>query len=244
VPIRHDGSHFVTRDVRVPNADMVSRARTHPETFSPNVLLRPVVQDTLVPTICYVAGPNELAYLAQLRGVYESFGVPMPLMQPRASATLIDAAAVRFLSRHDVPLESLQQQDEHALNELLKTLLPPAVERSIREAGEQIAARMEAVVEAVPSIDPTLEGRARSALGRMQHELETLHAKVLQAAKRRDETLRRQFLHVRAQAFPGGQPQERAVGGVSFLGRYGPAVVARLLDELPVDGGTHWIVTI
>jgi bacillithiol synthase len=244
VPIRHDGSHFVTRDVRVPNADMVSRARTHPETFSPNVLLRPVVQDTLFPTICYVAGPNELAYLAQLRGVYESFGVPMPLMQPRASATLIDAAAVRFLSRHDVPLESLQQQDEHALNELLKTLLPPAVERSIREAGEQIAARMEAVVEAVPSIDPTLEGRARSALGRMQHELETLHAKVLQAAKRRDETLRRQFLHVRAQAFPGGQPQERAVGGVSFLGRYGPAVVARLLDELPVDGGTHWIVTI
>ncbi|HZA35603.1 MAG TPA: bacillithiol biosynthesis BshC, partial [Vicinamibacterales bacterium] len=101
-----------------------------------------------------------------------------------------------------------------------------------------------AVVEAVPSIDPTLEGRARSALGRMQHELDTLHAKVLQAAKRRDETLRRQFLHVRAQAFPGGQPQERAVGGVSFLGRYGPAVVARLLDELPVDGGTHWIVTI
>ena len=83
---------------------MVARARAHPETFSPNVLLRPVVQDTLFPTICYVAGPNELAYLAQLRGVYESFGVPMPLMQPRASATLIDAAAVRFLSKYGVPL--------------------------------------------------------------------------------------------------------------------------------------------
>ena len=244
VPIRYDGSHFVTGEVRVPNAEMVARARAHPETFSPNVLLRPLVQDTLFPTICYVAGPNELAYLAQLRGVYESFGVPMPLMQPRASATLIDAAAVRFLAKYDVPLEALQQQDEHALNELLKTLLPPAVERTIREAGEQIGARMEAVVEAVPSIDPTLEGRARSALGRMQHELDTLHAKVLQAAKRRDETLRRQFMHVRAQAFPGGQPQERAVGGISFLGRYGPAVVSRLLDELPVDRGTHWIVSI
>jgi bacillithiol synthase len=244
VPIRHDGSRFVTGDVRVANAEMVARARAHPEVFSPNVLLRPLVQDTLFPTICYVAGPNELAYLAQLRGVYESFGVPMPLMQPRASATLIDGGAVRFLSRYDVPLEALQQQDEHALNELLKTLLPPAVERTIREAGEQIAARMEAVVEAVPSIDPTLEGRARSALNRMQHELDTLHAKVLQAAKRRDETLRRQFMHVRAQAFPGGHPQERAVGGISFLGRYGPAVVARLLEELPVDGGTHWIVTI
>jgi bacillithiol synthase len=244
VPIRHDGSHFVTGDARVPKAEMVARARTHPEAFSANVLLRPLVQDTLFPTICYVAGPNELAYLAQLRGVYESFGVPMPLMQPRASATLIDAAAVRFLAKYDVPLEALQRQDEHALNELLKTLLPPAVERTIREASEQIAARMEAVVEAVAAIDPTLEGRARSALGRMQHELDTLHAKVLQTAKRRDETLRRQFMHVRAQAFPGGQPQERAIGGVSFLGRYGPAVIARLLDELPVDGGTHLIVTI
>ena len=72
----------------------------------------------------------------------------------------------------------------------------------------------------------------------MQHELETLHAKVLQAAKRRDDTLRRQFSHVQAQAFPDGQPQERAVGGISFVARYGPAVVTRLLEELPVDSGT------
>ena len=91
---------------------MVARARAHPEAFSPNVLLRPIVQDTLFPTICYVAGPNELAYLAQLRGVYEAFGVPMPLMHPRASATLIDAAAVRFLAKYDVPLEALQRTDE------------------------------------------------------------------------------------------------------------------------------------
>jgi bacillithiol biosynthesis cysteine-adding enzyme BshC len=244
VPIRHDGSQYLAGNVSVPEAEMVARARTRPGAFSPNVLLRPLVQDSLLPTVCYVAGPNELAYLAQLRGVYDAFGVPMPLMQPRASATLIDGAAVRFLAKYDVPFESLQRQDEHALNELLKTLLPPGVEHTIRAAGEEIASRMEAVIDAVPAIDPTLEGRARSALGRMQHELETLHAKVLQAAKRRDETLRRQFTHVQAQAFPGGHPQERTIGGISFLGRYGPAVVARLLEELPVDGGTHWIVTI
>jgi uncharacterized protein YllA (UPF0747 family) len=81
-------------------------------------------------------------------------------------------------------------------------------------------------------------------LGRMEHELSTLHTKILQAAKRRDETLRRQFVHVRAQAFPQGQPQERAVGGISFLNRYGPALITRLLEELPVDSGTHWVVTI
>jgi bacillithiol biosynthesis cysteine-adding enzyme BshC len=244
VPIGHEDSRFIAAGVAVPEAEMVARAHARPDTFSPNVLLRPLVQDTLLPTVAYVAGPNELAYLAQLRGVYEAFGVPMPLMQPRATATLIDAAGVRFLSRYGVPLEALQARDEHALNELLKTLLPPSVERTIRGAGEEIASRMEAVIDVVSTIDPTLEGRARSSLGRMQHELETLHAKVLQAAKRRDETLRRQFTHVQAQAFPGGQPQERAVGGISFVARYGPAVVVRLLEELPVDVGTHWVLTI
>ncbi len=71
----------------------VEAARTVPETFSPNVLLRPIVEDALFPTVCYVSGPNELAYLAQLRGVYEHFGVPMPLVYPRASATVLDSAS-------------------------------------------------------------------------------------------------------------------------------------------------------
>ena len=84
------------------------------------MLLRPLVQDTLFPTVCYVAGPNELAYLAQLRGVYEAFGIPMPLIQQRATATLLDSNAMRFLGKHDFPLESLRAQDEAALNQLLE----------------------------------------------------------------------------------------------------------------------------
>jgi bacillithiol biosynthesis cysteine-adding enzyme BshC len=245
IRLQHTSHEFVLgEDGTVPTSELIQRARHSPTSFSPNVLLRPIVQDTLFPTACYVAGPNELAYLAQLRGVYEAFGVPMPLLQPRASATLLDAAGVRFLTRHHFPLEKLQPQDEHALNELLRTLLPPSVERAVAAARTQITESMSAVIEAVPVIDRTLEGKARSVLGRMEHELSSLEAKILQAAKRRDETLRRQFVHVKAQAFPQGQPQERAVGGISFLDRYGPALMTRLLDELPVDSGTHWVVTI
>jgi uncharacterized protein YllA (UPF0747 family) len=244
-PIRPEAGVVALEDGRrVELSELVARARRDPQAFSPNVLLRPIVQDTLFPTVCYVSGPNELAYLAQLKGVYEAFAVPMPLVQPRASATVLDAAAVRFLTRHRLPLEKLQAQDEHALNELLRTLLPPAVEQSVAEARERIASSMDAVIRAVSAIDPTLEGKARSVVGRMEHELSTLHAKILQAAKRRDDTLRRQFVHARAQAFPQGEPQERAVGGISFLSRYGPALAPRLLEELPVDPGTHWVVTI
>jgi uncharacterized protein YllA (UPF0747 family) len=93
-------------------------------------------------------------------------------------------------------------------------------------------------------LDRTLEGAAKSTLGRMQQDLQALHGKMIQAAKRRDDTLRRQFIHLRALAFPRGHAQERTIGFVSFLNQYGPALVDRLADELPLDMGHHWVVTI
>ena len=208
------------------------------------MLLRPIVQDTLFPTICYVAGPNELAYLGQLRGVYEHFGVPMPLFYPRASATILDSAALRFLTKYKLPLEALQAQDEAALNELLRAQIPPIVEESFTDAAQTIESQMGRLIQTIPALDPTLEGAARSTLERMQRDLQTLHGKMIQAAKRRDETLRRQFMHARALAFPAGHAQERTIGFVSFLNEYGPALVDRLDEELPLDLGHHWIVAI
>jgi uncharacterized protein YllA (UPF0747 family) len=78
----------------------------------------------------------------------------------------------------------------------------------------------------------------------MQDDLKKLHNKVIQAAKRKDETLRRQFQHARAQAFPAGHPQEREVGFIYFLNKYGPVLVDRLNDELSIEMGTHWVITI
>jgi bacillithiol synthase len=242
--IRQQDGRFVIGDQQFPAATLVEQATARPAGFSPNVLLRPVVQDTLFPTICYVAGPNELAYLGQLRGVYQHFGVPMPLSYPRASATLLDSAAVRFLTKYKLPLEALQAQDEAALNELLKTQIPPVVDESFSNAAQTIDAQMARLVQTIPTLDPTLEGAARSTLERMQRDLQTLHGKMIQAAKRRDETLRRQFMHARALAFPGGHAQERTIGFISFLNQYGPALVDRLDEELPLDLGHHWIVTI
>lgn len=225
-------------------ADLAAEAERAPAHFSPNVLLRPIVQDTVFPTICYVAGPNELAYLGQLREVYARFGVPMPLMYQRATATLVDSATLRFLSRYELPLGALRARDEAALNSLLEAQLPPGVERSLTAVAAVIDERMEQLARCVPQIDPTLEGAVRSTLGKLQHDVRTLHAKVIQAAKRKDETLRRQFQRAQALTFPQGHPQEREVGFVWFLNRYGPALVDRLLEDLPLDMGHHWVLTV
>jgi bacillithiol biosynthesis cysteine-adding enzyme BshC len=223
---------------------LVEEADREPQHFSPNVLLRPIVQDTLFPTICYVAGPNELAYLGQLKNIYARFNVPMPLMYQRATATIGDSATLRFLTKYEVPLEELQQPDESRLNQLLQDQLPPTVEQAITSVTSAIEERMASVAGAVPQIDPTLEGAVQSTLGRMQHDLKTLQNKVIQAAKRKDETLRRQFRHAQALTFPHGHPQEREIGFVWFLNRYGSALVDRLREDLPLEMGHHWVLTI
>jgi bacillithiol biosynthesis cysteine-adding enzyme BshC len=243
-PIRRAGDQFVVGTTTVDTATLIERAERSPAQFSPNVLLRPIVQDTLFPTACYVAGPSEMAYLGQLRTVYAAFGIPMPLIYARATATVIDSAAARFLRRYEVRLEDLQPQDESALNRVLQSQLPQSVEQAMREAGEAVQRSMTRVAEALPALDPTLAGAARTTLGRMEHDLRGLQSKVIQAAKRRDETLRRQFTRVQSQIFPLGHPQERTLSVAYFLNQYGPHLVDRLLEELPLGMGNHWILTI
>lgn len=242
--IRMQGDTVTIGDRTLTQQQLIDECQVHPEHFSPNVLLRPIVQDTLFPTICYVAGPNELAYLGQLRGIYERFGIAMPLMYQRATATLVDSASLRFIRKHELPLTAFQAQDERSLNDLLEAQLPPTVEAALTSAAARISDELDQLLRVVPQIDVTLEGTVRTTQGRLQHEMQTLHTKVIQAAKRKDETLRRQFQRARALTFPLGHSQEREVGMVWFLNRYGDALVPRLLDVIPLTMGQHHVLSI
>ena len=244
LPIRRRDDAFVLGETPLAPDDLADRVRRRPAEFSPNVLLRPIVQDTLFPTVAYVTGPNELAYLGQLRQAYRRFGVPMPLLHPRLSATVLDRAAVKFLGRYDVRFETLHAQDDGVLNRLIAAQLPPEVDAAVDAAERRVDEAMEATAAAVGAIDPTLTGAARTTRERMRRDLRSLRGKVVQAAKRRDATLRRQLRRTRAQAFPAGAPQERVVAFVCFLNRYGPGMVDRLLERLPLDAGRHWLVAI
>lgn len=238
-----DGA-FAIGERLVPAADLAGEAAIHPERFSPNVLLRPLVQDTLFPTIAYISGPSELAYLGQLREVYAHFEIPMPLVVPRTTATLLDSGASRFLQRYGLPFEAMQPQNESTLNRLLEAQLPPGIERAFQDARECVSGKMDALMRVLPTLDPTLEGAARSTLGKIEHDLRTLHGKIIHAAKRRDETLRRQFVRARALTFPHGHLQERTLGFIYFLNRYGPALIDVLDRELAPDAGHHCLLTV
>jgi bacillithiol biosynthesis cysteine-adding enzyme BshC len=244
VAIKRRGDEFVIDDAVRSAADVRREAKNHPERFSPNVLLRPLVQDRLFPTVCYVAGPSELAYQAQLGGVYRAFGVERPLLLPRASATLLDAAALRFLERHHLSLEDLHQEHETALAHIVVRSLPTGVEQALRGTQDAVSERGRTLKDAVNLLDPTLAGAVDTTLDRMRNTLQSLHGKIVQAAKRNDETLRRQFTRTHALVYPGGAPQERVLGVPFFLNRYGFDLGQRLLDTLPLDTDRHHVLSI
>lgn len=244
VPIKYRDAQFFLGETPIAAAALQADAAAHPERFSPNVLLRAVVQDTLLPTVAYVAGPSELAYLGQLKDVYAFHETAMPLIVPRATGTILDSASLRFLARTSLPLRELQAQDEHVLNGWLESQLPPTLEQALHGLEHALDDRMAALLAAVPALDPTLEGAVKSSQGRIAHELQGLHAKVITAAKRRHDTLRRQFAHAQHLAFPGGHQQERVLCLAWYMNRFGPALVPRLYECLPVEGGKHWLLQI
>jgi bacillithiol synthase len=217
-----DGGFRLSSDGDAVSAREMERlVSDHPERFSPNVILRPVYQDTLFPTLSYVAGPNELAYFAQLGDVYRHFGVTMPLVAPRASFTIVERAQARFLERYEVDVTRLDSNDESLLNEILRRHTPPQLEEDLSRARNCIQEITAALERDLAPVDPTLVGTVVSTRGKLLHHLKELESKTLRAVKRKNDTVRTQFLSTRTALFPGFDMQERKLSPLVFLNKYG-----------------------
>jgi bacillithiol biosynthesis cysteine-adding enzyme BshC len=242
-PISVEGNGFrLAPDGGVLSREEVARLLDEePECFSPNVLLRPLYQDTLLPTLAYIAGPSELAYFAQLRGLYAHFGVTMPLVAPRASFTVVERPQARFLERYGVDLTRLNSDDESLLNEILRRHSPPRLEEDLARAHTCIQEITSALERDLAEVDPTLVPTVASTRGKLLHHLKELESKAHRAVKRKNETVHSQFLATRTALFPGFEMQERKLSPLVFLNKHGwhfsrmieegadPAVKAHLL---------------
>ena len=235
-------------------------ARTAPERLSPAAWLRPAMQDALLPTVAYVGGPGEIAYWLQLRGVYDGLGVPMPLVAPRISATLVDDRTRRALVRtgaaggpdavEDVPSDAdalFARLADHA----------PEIARAFDAADAAIAAAFDALAAPLASLgDSGRAGGGTDALARSRDAARTralaasarLRATARRAERRRQSDLRRDTARVVAMLRPNGALQERAVSALPFAAIYGPRFVADLAaaldDALPGVANQHAVVTL
>jgi bacillithiol biosynthesis cysteine-adding enzyme BshC len=222
--------------------DVERLLESEPECFSPNVLLRPLYQDTLLPTLAYVAGPSELAYFAQLRGLYAHFGVTMPLIVPRSSFTIVERRDARFLEKYGVDLTRLNTNDESLLNEILRRHSPPRLEEDLSRARNCIQDITTALERDLAEVDSTLVPTVASTRGKLLHHLKELETKALRAVKRKNETVRSQFLSTRTALFPGFDMQERKLSPVVYLSKHGSHFVRMIEDAADPAARAHLLL--
>ena len=196
------------------------------ERLSAAVLLRPLVQDFLLPTAMYVGGPSEIAYHAQMGDLYGLHRIPRPLVIPRHQIAVLTNSQLRVLDEDGIGFDELSAGDEAALN---RRAADPAAQAAFAEANDVVDSSLEDVEQAAGAVDKSLTAAVRRARGKVHAILADLEAKSVRAAKRRDEERRQRFLRARNALFPGGAPQERRLSPLVFANRYGPHFGAWLL---------------
>ena len=234
--LRVDGDAFVTRrsGQRYSRGDLERIAAEHPELLSPNVLLRPVVEAALFPTVAYAAGPGELGYLPDARTLYPVLGdgVEPQAAVARWSGVLLEHRVEKVLERYGLTVAAFADPPGVLEARLARESLPPEIVARFAELRSQIEQGYGRLAEAVIPIDPTLERTVQSARNSALGGTHDIEKKLVAALRRANETLGSQIARARAALYPGGKPQERVLTLASFLIRYGPALVDALEAEV------------
>ena len=197
-------------------------ARQTPERLSANVLLRPAIEAALLPTVAYVAGPGEIAYLPQTKPVFEALGVRPQLVVPRWSGVVVENRVRKTLDRYDLRLEDLSAGQGQLEARIVERDMPAAIAEAIDRLRQAVDGEFPTLIKGASEIDPTLEKPVESVRNQIVKGIEHLEKRVITRLKQQNETLVRQIAHARSSIYPNGRPQERVLNVLQYLVRYGP----------------------
>ena len=226
----HQGDSFTTRRGKATHtmAELEALAAKEPYRFSPNVLLRPVVESALLPTVAYLGGPGELRYLALTPPIYQRLRVVRQQPLPRWSGVLVEPRVTRVLEKFGVQLDELMQPAGPLEARLVRSQLPADLMAALASVRAAIESGYDVVAGGAGDIDPTL---TKAVQGVRHHALAGSHdieRKLVQHLKRREETELGQLARARTAVWPQGKPQERLLSIPPFLARYGPGLLTEL----------------
>lgn len=215
-----------------------------PEDFSGNVLLTPIIQNRLFPTLGVVLGPSEISYYAQISDLHDYLDVPRPAIMPRTSVTLVKQNICNRLLQYDIGLDALQQDVNHEITRILKTKFPDELDTLFHVAEQKIGTAFEEVKSTVEQYEPGLNKTAELAAIRAQHELQRLAKKTHAAHRRREANTEKQIRQLAIHLFPHGELQERCFNIVYYWSRFGPDFLTKLYKDWPVGAREHLIWTL
>lgn len=230
-----DANAFVTRrsGERFTRAELERIAAEAPERLSPNVLLRPVIEAALLPTVAYAGGPAELKYLPEAGPLYRALGVAPQAPVPRWSGVIVEARVEKLMERYGLDLAAFDGKPGELEARLVRHELPPETVTTLATLRQSLEEHYARLRESAVKLDPTLERTVESARNAALAGTQAVEKKLVASLKRLEgETLVRQIARARAAVYPRGQPQERVLTLASFLIRYGPGLVDALAQEV------------
>jgi len=238
--IRWDGQRLMTRDKTFTPAKLAEWAPR----LSPNALLRPVMQDYLLPTVSYVGGPAEIAYMAQSQVLYQKLLGRMPVLFPRNSFTLLGARGTKLMDRYDLRLPDLLDHEEKVKSRIASRLVSPGLLDEFAEVRAGTAAALEKLKARLHGFDPTLEAAAKNSTAKMLYQMDRLAQKTAREALRRDERANRDANFLINLVYPRKHLQERIYSILPFMAKHGLDLPERLMGMIQLGCPDHMVRTV
>lgn len=207
-------------------AELKAILESEPERLTPNALLRPVFQDTILPTLAYIGGPAEIAYFAQTQVLYEALLGRVTPVLPRMSATIVEPAVRTLMERYGLGLEDVFRLRPDELTQRLGArAMPVEGKRQLAATGQALDEELTALTEWMRAMDEGLGRSAETSASKMRYQMNRLRRMAANFQLQKDESLRRHVDALYLGLYPKQRLQERAVGWVSYVGKYGDALI-------------------
>jgi bacillithiol biosynthesis cysteine-adding enzyme BshC len=211
------------------SAELIAILEAAPERLSPNALLRPVFQDTLLPTAAYVGGPAEIAYFAQSAVLYEAILGRITPVLPRLSATLLEPAIAAVMDKDEVQLPDAMTTADELAQRLGARAMPVEGKRKLAAVGNALDKELTALTEYLAGMDVSLGKSAEVSGSKMRYQMDRLRRMAATFELQKEASLRKHAEAITLNVFPDGHPQERVVAGVWFIAKNGDGLVERLV---------------
>jgi len=215
-----------------------------PARFSPNVLLRPITQDFVLPTAFYVGGPSEISYFAQLMPLYNMYGIEPPIIYPRSSITLLEKNIASILDKYELNITDVFIDNEPLKNRIIALISPSSLDEIFGNTSTEIELAFDKLKERLFEFDRTVADASNKYRQKTIHYLEELKMKSFDAQKKKHEVSLRQVDKLSAAIYPNSNFQERELNFIYFVYRYGTSLIGKIFEELAINKFEHQVINI
>lgn len=235
-----NGFYFTDEKQRL-NFDQINQIiNESPQKISSSVVSRPLLQSWLIPTAAYVAGPGEIAYWAQISGLFDIMRLTLPVVYPRITATIIEPKIDRFIKKHNITVENISAN----LNDFINNFIKTSEEDEFDKIRKGIEAELVNIKQKVLEVDSTLESIWEKTKERILGQIDVMENKTIKAKKQKEQILISQLTQVHKAFFPDDYPQERYVSLIYFLNKFGPDIFKKIYENLKFDCFQHQLIKI